>query len=359
MFPLGVAVVGASAQRQGWATATHLPAIDALPDYRLAAVGTSSPESARAAAEAFGVPGHAMLGDLLAQPDVDLVTIAVKVTRSPDLVTQALESGKAVYHEWPLGRGTAEAESLARAAERAGVRTLVGLQGRYDPAVVRARELVAEGYVGTVLSTSMHAAGVSWGMTTTPSSAYLFDEASGASPLSVTAVHALDTIAAVLGEPSWLTADLSTHPQTVEITGAGSVPTTVARHVAILGRIGAAPLVLEVDGGPARGDGLTWSITGTDGELVISSPTPNGNIQSTALELRGGRRSDTGLSRLTVPSDGLPAGPAGNVARLYAAFARDLRNSTSTVPDFAHAVTRHQLVDTLLEQAAAIVPVGA
>jgi len=46
--------------------------------------------------------------------------------------------------------------------------------------------------------------------------------------------------------------------------------------------------------------------------------------------------------------EALPA-PAGNVARLYAAFAEDLRTGSSSVPDFNHALRQHRLVEAILE----------
>ena len=82
------------------------PALKALPDYELRAISTSRRASAEVAAKEFDVPAafdnHA---DLIAHPDVDLVVVAVKVTHHHALVSAALEAGKMVYSEWPLGVG--------------------------------------------------------------------------------------------------------------------------------------------------------------------------------------------------------------------------------------------------------------
>ena len=64
----------------------------------------------------------------------------------------AIEAGKHVYTEWPLGRTTAEAEELATLARAKGVQTAVGLQSRVSPALLYIKEQIEAGYVGEVLS---------------------------------------------------------------------------------------------------------------------------------------------------------------------------------------------------------------
>jgi predicted dehydrogenase len=124
-------------------------------------VSTSRRESADAAAEKFKAPlafdNHE---ELVAHPDVDLVVVSVKVPYHRELVLAALEAGKAVFCEWPLGNGLAEAVEMADLARRKKVCTAVGLQARAAPVINRVRDLVAQGYVGKVLSTSVVASGV-------------------------------------------------------------------------------------------------------------------------------------------------------------------------------------------------------
>src|SRR4030081_676808 len=91
---LGVGIIGVSPAR-GWAATAHIPALRALPNYEIRALGAHSAESARAAGEAFGV--GAAFSDherLLAQPDIDVVAITVKVPHHKELVSAALAAGK-------------------------------------------------------------------------------------------------------------------------------------------------------------------------------------------------------------------------------------------------------------------------
>ena len=64
----------------------------------------------------------------------------------------ALNAGKHVYTEWPLGRTTAEAVEMADLAREKGVRNMVGLQSRTNPVLLYVKDLVASGYVGEVMS---------------------------------------------------------------------------------------------------------------------------------------------------------------------------------------------------------------
>src|SRR5437764_11266669 len=152
---LGVGIIGVSPTR-GWAATAHIPALRALPNYEIRALSAHSAESARAAGEAFGV--RKVFSDheeLVSQADIDVVAVTVKVPRHRELVSAALAAGKAVYCEWPLGRDLDEARAMAALAAERGVRTGVGLQGRRAPAIEFVKELLDDGYLGEVVSTTM------------------------------------------------------------------------------------------------------------------------------------------------------------------------------------------------------------
>lgn len=54
--------------------------------------------------------------DLLARPEVDLAVVAVNVTFHRQVATAAIEAGKMVFCEWPLGRNLLEAQEIASLA---------------------------------------------------------------------------------------------------------------------------------------------------------------------------------------------------------------------------------------------------
>ena len=69
-----------------------------------------------------------------ADPQVEAALVAVRVPAHYVLSKNALEAGKHVYCEWPLGTNTKEAEELAALARKMKLRTMVGLQRRASPA---------------------------------------------------------------------------------------------------------------------------------------------------------------------------------------------------------------------------------
>src|SRR6266513_5491436 len=195
---LGVGIIGVSPVR-GWAATAHIPALRALPNYEIRALSGHSAESTRAAGELFGV--RAAFSDpeqLVSQPEIDVVAVTVKVPHHRELVSAALAAGKAVYCEWPLGRDLEDAQAMAALAAEQGVHTVVGLQARQAPAIEFVQELLRDGYVGEILSTTMVGASVAGDVVGRPH-AYMLDGANGANVLTIAFGHCVDLLNHVLG----------------------------------------------------------------------------------------------------------------------------------------------------------------
>ncbi|MFD5700047.1 Gfo/Idh/MocA family protein [Streptomyces lasiicapitis] len=359
--PVRTGIVGLSV-RSGWALHSHLPALTRLPGYDLRALAASTPESARAAGEKYGVPHtYGSAAELAADPAVDLVVVSVRVPLHREVILAALGAGKHVLSEWPLGNGLAEAEELADAAARAGVRTFAGLQARSAPAVRHIRDLVADGFVGEVLSTSLVASGRRWGATFEPGGGYLLDRRNGGTMLTIPFGHTVDALTMVLGEFTEVSATTTTRRPIVREEGSGRAATmTVDDQIAVSGRlVSGAVASVHFRGGLSRGTDFHWEINGTDGDLVVTGD--HGHLQQARLRVRGARGgTDTALAELPVPEryfdvpelDGLRGEAAYNVGVQYADVLRDLREGTAVVPDFAHAARRQRLLDAV-ERAAA------
>src|SRR4051794_914079 len=123
-----VGIIGANA-KSSWAKVSHVPAINGLSGLKLAAVATRIEQSAREAAEAFGA--EQWFSDPLAMIDddqIDVITISVKVPEHREFVLAALDAGKAVYCEAPLGRTVAEAKEMAGSVGL--FHAAIGLQAR-------------------------------------------------------------------------------------------------------------------------------------------------------------------------------------------------------------------------------------
>ena len=268
---LGVGIIGVN-PAWGWAATAHIPALRALPNYEIRALSASSPEAARAAGEAFGVAAvFSHHDELVARPDVDLVAVTVKVPHHRELVSAALAAGKAVYCEWPLGRDLDDARAMAALAAERGARTVVGLQARQAPAIEFVRELLLDGYVGEVLSTTMVGISIRGDVVVQPN-AYMLDRENGANLLTVAFGHSLDTLSFVLGEFAELTAVSALRRPLITIEGGAQVEKTAADQIAVIGSLASgATASIHLREAVAGGTGFLWEINGTDGTLRITA----------------------------------------------------------------------------------------
>src|SRR5437764_3175276 len=353
-----VGIIGANPDR-GWAAVAHIPALASLPhDFEITALSTSRRESADAASKLFGVPvafdNHQ---DLVKNDAVDVVAVTVKVPYHLELATAALGAGKAVYCEWPLGNGLNEADTLATLAKKKGVLAVAGLQARSAPSVAYVRDLIKQGYVGEVLSTTLIGSGMGWGPTVEPYNAYLNDKKNGATMLSIALGHATDALCHCRGEVRELSATMTVRRKSFTIAGTDErKPMNVDDQVCVTGLLdGGAAFSIHYRGGVSRGTNLLWEINGTEGDLQLTAA--GGQAQIFEMTVQGGKGAQSSLQVLPVPeqyrwSPPQGPGPSTNVAQAYARFARDYREGTHFCPTFDDAVRRHRMLNAI-ETAAA------
>jgi predicted dehydrogenase len=347
-----VGIVGATVTRggSGWGANAHVPALKALADYELKAVCTAHPETARASATAFGADlAFDRFDDLVASPEVDLVVVCVRVPGHYDLVMQALEAGKAVFCEWPLGATLDQAERMARLAASRSLPTAVGLQARSDPTFMYVRELLEQGYVGDVLSINLNYVtqvisqrgnGRIWQA----------DRRNGANTLTIAAGHAIDALCYLAGEFDEVSARLATKMTQWHNTETGETVTVDSPDwISVQGRLErGAEVSFLVTTVPFNPSGHRLEVYGSQGTLVISG----GSANNGPSQVQGAQGRDE-LAQLTVPArftlvpEHTPTGSPRNVAQAYARMAGPLRGDGSFEPDFGHAVKRHQLIEAI------------
>lgn len=153
---LGVGVAGyafmGAAHSQAWRTAPHVFGLPLRPE--LTVLCGRDPAATAAAAGRYGFRAtetdwHALLG----RDDVQLIDVCTPGDSHAEISIAALDAGKHVLCEKPLANTVAEAEAMAAAAERArarGIRAMAGFNYRRVPAIALARQLVADGRIGTI-----------------------------------------------------------------------------------------------------------------------------------------------------------------------------------------------------------------
>ncbi|MFM0336963.1 Gfo/Idh/MocA family protein [Paraburkholderia fungorum] len=354
-----VGIIGLSAGR-GWASAAHIPALRALPDeFEIAGVANTSKASAMVAAAAFELPrAFANASELINSPDVDVVAVTVKVPHHRELVLEALHAGKSVYCEWPLGNGLTETVELAELATASKLLGVVGIQAIASPEVEHVRKLVAEGYVGEVLSSTYIGSGLTWGIDVSQDDAYVMDSKNGATMLSVIGGHAIGAVQSVLGPIEAVGAMMARRRQTVRVIETDEmIPMNTPDQLMVNAVLqSGVPLSFRLRGGLPCGTRLLWEINGTEGDLRLTATAneiPVINISP--LRVEGGRKGEDGYRDLLHPT-AQHAGPEGavmarNVAGIYRLMANDLRHGTRTAPNFDNAVDLHRTLRAIEESA--------
>jgi predicted dehydrogenase len=350
-----VGLIGASV-RGTWSARSHLPALRASRDVELTAVCTTRADSAEAARQAWGA--RLAFDDyrrMIASPEIDAVAVVVRVPSHYAPTKAALEAGKHVYCEWPLGRTTAEAVELAARAKANGLVTAVGLQARVNPALMHMKEQVEAGFVGEVMA--VHVSLMREGVLSRPSHrTWQRDAELGANTLTIANGHTVDAMRFVAGDFSRLSAVVATQAKQWLDTGTNTwLDVTSPDNVLLSGRLANDAVVsVHIGAIPFAGSGYRMEIYGREGTLVA---TGGDSPQLSEVSLHGAKGDDTLVAmpvpeRLIFAAPGTPSGEAVNVGQMYALLAQSIRDGAirdgkGRQPTFETAVNLHRLVDAI------------
>lgn len=341
--PIRVGIVGANAER-GWAKDAHIPALKQNPDFILEAVSARSDELAQAAAKAFGA--ERAFGDSLAlvkDPGIDLVAVTVKVPEHHAIVMAALEAGKHVYCEWPLGRDEAESVEMQQAAAQHKGVSVIGLQGLSSPAVQEAARLVREGAIGAPKVLRVLSPTAGWGTEAPPFYSYLQDKRNGATLETIAGGHTLALVEHVVGAFTEVDARKSIFHPKVRIMGTSDfVERTCADHMIVVGSHATGCVSqVEVIGGAGETH-FQFELVGEKGTIHLKGGHPGG-YQVGRLELE----ASVPFNAEHAAYENDVSGPPANVGAAYKRIARQIRSGNGDLPDFSCAVALTRLLDTI------------
>jgi predicted dehydrogenase len=130
-----------------------VPAIQAADRCEVVAVASRNLENASAYADQLGIErAYGSYGQLLRDPDIDVVYIPLPNHMHAEWAIAAIESSKHVLCEKPIALSSAEAETMAAAAASAGVVLREAFMYRFHPSWVAARRIVEEGVIGEIVA---------------------------------------------------------------------------------------------------------------------------------------------------------------------------------------------------------------
>jgi len=143
----------------GWMGKLHSRAYQALPWVypelglrpRLVHAADTAADRVAYARDTLGyAKGSSDYRAVLADPDVEVVSICAPNVLHHEIGVAAAEAGKPFWIEKPVGRDARETGEVAAAARKAGIATSIGYNYRHAPAVEHVRELVAQGALGRI-----------------------------------------------------------------------------------------------------------------------------------------------------------------------------------------------------------------
>ena len=196
--PVRVGLIGLSSSAiTSWAADAHLPCFQTAAGrerFQIVALCNSSVAAAKASIKAYGLASstkaYGSPADLAADPDVDFVICNTRVDKHYETVLSSIQAGKDVYIEWPIASNKADIDKLVEATRQGGGKTLVGLQGRWAPPVLKIKELLQSGAVGTLLSSEVQVYGGSKDREILPVGLKYFAElAVGGNPITIGLGH--------------------------------------------------------------------------------------------------------------------------------------------------------------------------
>jgi predicted dehydrogenase len=325
--------VGVGLISVGWMGKLHNRAYQALPYVypetgirpRLLHAADTAPDRVDYATDVLGYArGSTDYRDVLADPEVDVVSICAPNMLHREIGLAAAEAGRPFWIEKPVGRNVEDTAAVAAAAN-AGLVTSIGFNYRHAPAVEHSRELVASGALGRV--TNVRAVFFS-GYASEPKGAlsWRFNrELAGSGALGDLLSHVVDLMQYVVGPVAEVTALTSTVYTERPILPMGS-----ATHFAVIedGELGpvenedyAAALVRfagDAQGAGAVGTleasrtivgpqcGLAFELYGTEGSLAWNFEQMN------ELRVCLGRGGPTRATRPSLATPSWPTTPASS-----------------------------------------------
>ncbi len=304
-----VAIIGA-----GNVSDEYLRALTSYPDLTVTAVADLDAARARAQAEKYGVAVSGTATEILERDDVDLVVNLTIPAAHAEVALAAIEAGKHVWSEKPLGLDRKSARAVLDAANARGVVVGNAPDTIIGPAIQTSHRLLAGGAIGaarTVLTLMQGPGPDAWH----PRPQFLF--AKGAGPLFDIGPYYVSTLVQLLG-PVVSVSAVGQTPRAERVIGSGpdagtSFPVEVSTHVSVLTSFASGVVGTSVYSFDSPVQRQLFEVSGADGTLEV----PVSGFDGPSRLLQDGDRDGDGR---TVPAAGVPSGRGVGVLEMARAI---------------------------------------
>lgn len=184
----------------GFISSKHINGYKSIPDkVETVAICDIDPAKREAAKKAGYQKVYSDYHDMLADAEIDFVSVCLPNYLHKQVTIDALNAGKHVHCEKPMAMNYAEARQMLETSMRTGKKLMIGLNNRYTPVNQFVRKYVEQGNIGEV-----YFAKCGWTdrMGLPPSGWFTDAEKSGGGAVIDTAVHFIDLVMLMMGYPT-------------------------------------------------------------------------------------------------------------------------------------------------------------
>lgn len=238
------------------------------------------------------------------------------------------------------------------------MKTRAGFQRRNHPAHMRLKELIAEGFVGNILSVNfnMHGSGV---LTNTSDRSWRADKTMGTNTMTVGFGHEIDAVLSAVWEVTEVSGIVSTQVKKwYETDTKKYIDVTSPDNIIMNGRLANGGVInAHLGSQPYHGGPYRLEIYGTEGTLVMTPVSHRADVGyangwSSTYQIMGGKRDDKSLVDQPLPdrlrwAPSTLQGGAYLVGQMWTQFSDSIRTGKDIEPNFETALRRHKLMEAI------------
>ncbi|CCD23146.1 Gfo/Idh/MocA family protein NDAI_0B01120 [Naumovozyma dairenensis CBS 421] len=191
--------------KKGWALKTHYPAILQLSSqFEITALYNPTIDSSISTIRELklrNATAFPTIESFASSSGVDMIVISIENMNHYEIIMSLLKYSqnnanlKYLFVEWGLKCSEKELETICAETTKNGIQTIISLQGRKSPYILRAKELIAQGYIGEINSIEVAGNGGWYGYERPQKSpAYMFDIKNGTNLVTTTFGHTIDVL---------------------------------------------------------------------------------------------------------------------------------------------------------------------
>ena len=346
-----VAVVG------GAFSEIHLQGFKHCPEFEVVATCRRQKELAEQAARKYEIKRYYTdIDELIRQPDIDFLSLALPNYLHCPMTLKAFEQGKHVICEKPLALTVKEAEAMLKRAEERRLIHVIVFNWRFVPAVVHMKELIEEGAVGSIFHVSFSWLGNSRKSRESPFNwRFLRDEA-GYGALGDIGVHGIDLIHWLAGDFKRIISQMNIFVPEHKVEKGRYNRTEVEDACSFLGELAeGGQVIFHVSNVASCEATIRLEIHGDKGglriELFPRAGDYNGKLygQKGAADLRNEIRIPERLTSVVRPRSEMDSSRAITFARFAQQLVKPLQNGQNPSPNFYDGLKVQKVLQALTD----------